>query len=224
MPRLKRKRRLTEKFLLVILLRVSSLRKEKEERYFLYFECHLVKMGNPTLLWISDWNNIKPNSLGTHIHLAAWRGAKGPTFPLSWVYIKKYKFVNKYLHRYVNFLFFFLTSQLATCRCVDNINQFVSAACWKKLINNRYTTTHVCLSLTTESFSIELVTCLPLLFLEFFVFSSLPRYGELLVPYYNELAEAARSSGLLTFGHDHVGHGRSEGERVQVWSKVESQK
>ena len=50
----------------------------------------------------------------------------------------------------------------------------------------------------------------------FFLFSSLPRYGELLVPYYNELAEAARSSGLLTFGHDHVGHGRSEGERVQV--------
>jgi len=36
------------------------------------------------------------------------------------------------------------------------------------------------------------------------------------VPYYNELAEAARSSGLLTFGHDHVGHGRSEGERVQI--------
>ena len=49
-----------------------------------------------------------------------------------------------------------------------------------------------------------------------FVLSSIPRYGELLVPYYNELAEAARSSGLLTFGHDHVGHGRSEGERVQV--------
>ena len=42
------------------------------------------------------------------------------------------------------------------------------------------------------------------------------RYGELLVPYYNQLAESARSSGLLAFGHDHVGHGRSEGERVQV--------
>ena len=42
------------------------------------------------------------------------------------------------------------------------------------------------------------------------------RYGELLVPYYNQLAEAARASGLLAFGHDHVGHGKSEGERVQV--------
>jgi len=41
-------------------------------------------------------------------------------------------------------------------------------------------------------------------------------YGELLVPYYNQLAESARSSGLLAFGHDHVGHGRSEGERVQI--------
>jgi len=41
-------------------------------------------------------------------------------------------------------------------------------------------------------------------------------YGELLVPYYNQLAEAARSSDLLVFGHDHVGHGRSEGERVQI--------
>ena len=36
------------------------------------------------------------------------------------------------------------------------------------------------------------------------------------MPYYNQLAEAARASGLLAFGHDHVGHGRSEGERVQV--------
>ena len=50
----------------------------------------------------------------------------------------------------------------------------------------------------------------------FLCLHSIPRYGELLVPYYNELAEAARSSGLLTFGHNHVGHGRSEGERVQV--------
>jgi len=41
-------------------------------------------------------------------------------------------------------------------------------------------------------------------------------YGELLVPYYNQLAEAARASGLLAFGHDHVGHGKSEGERVQI--------
>ena len=36
------------------------------------------------------------------------------------------------------------------------------------------------------------------------------------MPYYNQLAEAARDLGLLAFGHDHVGHGRSEGERVQV--------
>lgn len=41
-------------------------------------------------------------------------------------------------------------------------------------------------------------------------------YGELLVPYYNQLAEAGRASGLLVFGHDHVGHGRSGGERVQI--------
>jgi len=41
-------------------------------------------------------------------------------------------------------------------------------------------------------------------------------YGELLVPYYNQLAESARGSGILAFGHDHVGHGRSEGERVQI--------
>ena len=36
------------------------------------------------------------------------------------------------------------------------------------------------------------------------------------MPYYNQLAEAGRASGLLVFGHDHVGHGRSGGERVQV--------
>ena len=42
------------------------------------------------------------------------------------------------------------------------------------------------------------------------------RYGEKLVPDYSQLAEAARASGLLVFGHDHVGHGKSEGERGQV--------
>ena len=36
------------------------------------------------------------------------------------------------------------------------------------------------------------------------------------MPYYDQLAEAGRGSGLLVFGHDHVGHGRSGGERAQV--------
>ena len=45
---------------------------------------------------------------------------------------------------------------------------------------------------------------------------SITRYGERLVPDYSQLAEAGRASGLLVFGHDHVGHGRSEGERGQV--------
>ena len=43
-------------------------------------------------------------------------------------------------------------------------------------------------------------------------------YGEHLNPYYNELAEQGRERGLLVFGHDHVGHGLSEGERVQISS------
>ena len=38
------------------------------------------------------------------------------------------------------------------------------------------------------------------------------RYAEHLNPYYNELAEAGQSQGILVFGHDHVGHGESEGE------------
>ena len=50
------------------------------------------------------------------------------------------------------------------------------------------------------------------------------RYGEKLVPDYSQLAEAARTSGLLVFGHDHVGHGRSEGERGQVRLKQEFNK
>ena len=45
---------------------------------------------------------------------------------------------------------------------------------------------------------------------------SVTRYGEKLVPDYSQLAEAGRASGLLVFGHDHVGHGRSGGERGQV--------
>jgi len=41
-------------------------------------------------------------------------------------------------------------------------------------------------------------------------------YAEHLVPYYSELAQAGVDQGLLVFGHDHVGHGESEGERVLV--------
>ena len=43
-------------------------------------------------------------------------------------------------------------------------------------------------------------------------------YGEHLTPYYNDLVEQGRQRGLLVFGHDHVGHGHSEGERVQISS------
>jgi len=46
-------------------------------------------------------------------------------------------------------------------------------------------------------------------------------YGEHLVPYYNELAVAAAERGFLVFGHDHTGHGHSEGERVQVGKMAE---
>ena len=41
-------------------------------------------------------------------------------------------------------------------------------------------------------------------------------YAERLVPYYDQLAREGNKRGLLCFGHDHVGHGESEGERVQV--------
>ena len=41
------------------------------------------------------------------------------------------------------------------------------------------------------------------------------------MPYYTELAEEACSQGLLVFGHDHVGHGESEGDRVIVNSMSE---
>ena len=63
---------------------------------------------------MNDWNNIRSRlfTLGTHIHLAAERGAKGPTFPLPWVYLnkQKHKYIilsigKKYLYRYVSFLF-----------------------------------------------------------------------------------------------------------------------
>ena len=41
-------------------------------------------------------------------------------------------------------------------------------------------------------------------------------YGEYISPIYDELAEFLSSHGILVFGHDHVGHGRSSGQRVQV--------
>ena len=41
-------------------------------------------------------------------------------------------------------------------------------------------------------------------------------YAEHLPPYYRAVAEAGVEAGLLMFGHDHLGHGRSQGERAQV--------
>lgn len=46
-------------------------------------------------------------------------------------------------------------------------------------------------------------------------------YGERLSPYYDAVGEAGAGKGLLCFGHDHTGHGQSEGERVQVSSMDE---
>ncbi|XP_023347775.1 monoglyceride lipase [Eurytemora carolleeae] len=46
-------------------------------------------------------------------------------------------------------------------------------------------------------------------------------YGERLTPYYDSLCEAGMREGVHCFGHDHVGHGESEGERVQVDSESE---
>ena len=42
------------------------------------------------------------------------------------------------------------------------------------------------------------------------------RYAELLTPYYRAVAEAGAEAGLLMFGHDHLGHGRSDGQRAQI--------
>ena len=52
----------------------------------------------------------------------------------------------------------------------------------------------------------------------FFLNKSIPisRYAEHLGPGYTELAEVGMSEGFLVFGHDHVGHGLSEGERALV--------
>ena len=106
---------------------------------------------------MNDWNNIRSRlfTLGTHIHLAAERGAKGPTFPLPWVYINKNTNISSYqsvkntstnmslfclspLYLFLYLNDFLLASQLPTCRCVE-IVQLVSAASWRMLINNRYT-------------------------------------------------------------------------------------
>ena len=42
------------------------------------------------------------------------------------------------------------------------------------------------------------------------------RYAELLTPYYRGVAEAGAKAGFLMFGHDHLGHGRSDGKRAQA--------
>ena len=41
-------------------------------------------------------------------------------------------------------------------------------------------------------------------------------YAEYFCPSYDEIAEKLCSEGFLVFGHDHVGHGRTTGQRVQV--------
>ena len=41
-------------------------------------------------------------------------------------------------------------------------------------------------------------------------------YAELMTPYYNQLAIDGSKAGLVMFGHDHVGHGRSNGKRAQA--------
>ena len=46
-------------------------------------------------------------------------------------------------------------------------------------------------------------------------------YAERLHPYYEELAQEGNRRGFLCFGHDHVGHGVSEGERVQMSDMAE---
>ena len=46
-------------------------------------------------------------------------------------------------------------------------------------------------------------------------------YAEYISPSYDEIAEALAEMGFLVFGHDHVGHGRSSGQRVQVNSMAD---
>ena len=71
----------------------SEFTEEREGRkVFLYFECHLVKMGNPTLLEINDWNNIK-SQLSRYTHTpGCLKGSQRPYFSSAmgnWVYINK---------------------------------------------------------------------------------------------------------------------------------------
>jgi len=46
-------------------------------------------------------------------------------------------------------------------------------------------------------------------------------YAERLTPYYENLALEGNKRGFLCFGHDHIGHGLSGGERVQIKSMDE---
>ena len=46
-------------------------------------------------------------------------------------------------------------------------------------------------------------------------------FGEYFCPSYDGIAEALVNNGYLVFGHDHIGHGRSTGQRVQVKSMDE---
>lgn len=41
-------------------------------------------------------------------------------------------------------------------------------------------------------------------------------YGEYLGPGYDDFAQFLCDHGVMVFGHDHIGHGRSSGERVQA--------
>lgn len=43
-------------------------------------------------------------------------------------------------------------------------------------------------------------------------------YGEYISPGYDELCCKLATNGILAFGHDHIGHGRTGGERVHVSS------
>ena len=43
-------------------------------------------------------------------------------------------------------------------------------------------------------------------------------FAEYFCPSYDGIAEALVQSGYLVFGHDHIGHGRSTGQRVQLKS------
>ena len=47
-----------------------------------------------------------------------------------------------------------------------------------------------------------------------FNFHYVHRYAERLVLYYSEVAEEGQKHGLLVFGHDHIGHGESEGNSI----------